>query len=114
VDAKNEMEQTETPPAASPRAASEAEDLARFEPILTLFFAGRMPRMNHARHVALGNILRHVPHGRELMHLGIQVTAIRAGKAEKYSKAITDRCWDELDGRLPALAEFADALPLVR
>jgi hypothetical protein len=80
----------------------------RYEHVLTLFFSGRMPRFNHARHMAVANILRHLPHGRELMHLGLQVTATRAGAPEKYSREITDHYWDRLDGELPDLAEFAD------
>ncbi len=82
----------------------------RFEPILTLFFAGRLPGLNHARHLAVANILRHLPHGRALMHLGLQITATRAGVPEKYSREITDYYWDQLDGALPELAEFADVL----
>jgi hypothetical protein len=86
-------------------------DLTAYEPIVTLFLAGRLPRLNHARHLAVANILLHLPHGRELMHLGIQVTAYRAGKPEKYSREVTDRYWDSLEGKLPALGEFADVLP---
>ena len=78
-----------------------------FEPILTLFFAGRLPNLNHARHQAVARILKTMPHGRALMHLGIQITAIRAGVPEKYSVEITDRCWDEVDGA-PSLSDFAD------
>jgi hypothetical protein len=88
--------------------------IERYEPILTLFFAGRLPAFNHARHIAVANILRHVPHGRELMHLGLQITATRAGKPEKYDRAMTDRYWDELDGTLPPLEAFADVLPHAR
>ena len=88
-----------------------AQDVSKYEPILTLFLAGRLPRMNHARHVAVANILRHLPHGRALMHLGIQVTAVRAGVPEKYSREVTDSYWDLLDGALPSLDEFADVLP---
>ena len=80
----------------------------RYETILTLFFAGRLPGFNHARHIAVANILRHLPDGRELMHLGLQITARRHGVAEKYSREITDLYWDQLDGRLPDLSEFAD------
>jgi hypothetical protein len=80
----------------------------RYEPVLTMFFSGRLPRFNHARHVAVANILRHLPHGRELMHLGLQITATRAGAPEKYSREITDHYWDRLDGELPDPAEFAD------
>ncbi|MBI1764763.1 MAG: hypothetical protein HYR56_25355 [Acidobacteria bacterium] len=79
----------------------------RYEPILTLFFAGRLPGFNHARHLAVANILWHLPHGRELMHLGLQVTATRAGVPEKYSREITDGYWEQLDGRLSALSSFA-------
>ncbi len=82
----------------------------RYEPVLTLFFAGRLPGFNHARHLAVANILYHLPHGRELMHLGIQVTATRAGVPEKYNRAITDGYWAELDGSLPELSAFADVL----
>src|SRR5215475_16224490 len=80
----------------------------RYELILTLFFSGRLSGFNHARHIAVANILRHLPHGRELMHLGLQITATRAGAPEKYSREITDHYWDQLNGDLPDLAEFAD------
>ena len=83
-----------------------------YEPILTLFFAGRLPEFNHARHLAVANILFHLPHGRELMHLGIQVTALRADVPEKYSSEITDSYWNQLDGQLPDLKMFADVLAL--
>jgi hypothetical protein len=81
-----------------------------YEPILTLFLAGRLPRMSHARHIAVARILKRIPHGRALMHLGLQVTAIRAGVPEKYSASITDGYWDEIDGALPSLSEFSDVL----
>ena len=42
------------------------------------------------------------------MHLGIQITAIRAGAPEKYNREITDRYWGTLDGKLPRLEDFAD------
>jgi hypothetical protein len=80
----------------------------RYEPVLTLFFSGRMPRLNHARHLAVANILCHLPHGRELMHLGLQIMVMRAGVPEKYSQEITDYYWDRLDCVLPDLEEFAD------
>ena len=86
----------------------EKEVEKRYERILTLFFSGRMPRFNHARHIAVAKILRCLPHGRELMHLGLQITATRAGAPEKYSREITDRYWDQLDDDLPDLMEFAD------
>jgi len=81
-----------------------------YEPILTLFFAGRLPGFNHARHLAVANILFHLPHGRELMHLGIQITATRAGVPEKYDRQVTDDYWNQLNGKLPNLQEFADVL----
>jgi hypothetical protein len=85
-------------------------ELASYEPIVTLFLAGRLPRLNHTRHLAVANILFHLPHGRELMHLGIQVTAYRAGKPEKYSREVTDTYWDRLEGKLPPLKDFEDVL----
>lgn len=85
-------------------------ELARLERVVDLFLAGRLPRMNHARHVAVANVLKHLPHGRALMHLGLQVTATRAGVPEKYSREVTDRCWDELDGALPGEDAFKDVL----
>jgi hypothetical protein len=83
----------------------------RYEPVLTLFFSGRLTGFTHARHVAVANILRHLPHGRELMHLGLQITAIRNGVREKYNEAMTDFYWDNLDGALPDMSVFADVLP---
>ena len=85
-----------------------------YEPIITLFLAGRMPAMSHKRHLAIAEILRRLPNGRELMHLGIRVTAIRKGVPEKYSAEITDYYWDRLDGELPPLSEFADVLGMMR
>jgi hypothetical protein len=79
-----------------------------FERVIDLFLAGRLPRMNHARHLAVANLLRHEKYGRELMHLGLQATAIRAGKPEKYSREITDHYWDRLDGKRPGVEEFRD------
>lgn len=81
-----------------------------YEPILTLFFAGRLPGFNHARHLAVANILFHLPYGRELMHLGLQITATRAGVPEKYDRQVTDDYWSQLDGKLPNLDAFADVL----
>lgn len=84
------------------------DEASRLERVIDLFLAGRLPRMNHARHLAVANLLRARPHGRELMHLGLQATAIRAGVPEKYSREVTDRCWEALSGRLPAAADFED------
>lgn len=85
-------------------------DVERFHPIIDLFLAGRLPGFNHARHVAVARILKNVPNGRALMHLGIQATAIRAGVPGKYSKETTDTEWDRVDGTLPSPADFADVL----
>jgi len=79
-----------------------------YEQLITLFLAGRMPGMNHARHIAIARILHRMPAGRQLMHLGLQVTALRAGVPEKYDCAMTDQYWDTVDGPLPALEEFGD------
>jgi hypothetical protein len=80
------------------------------ERVVDLFLAGRLPNMNHARHIAVARILKNagVPHGRELMHLGLQVTAMRAGVPEKYSATVTDQCWNEIDALIPTRSEFAE------
>ena len=82
-----------------------------FEPIVTLFLAGRLPRMSHARHLAVARILRRMKDGQALMHLGLQVTALRAGVPEKYDRAVTDRYWAALDDAPPLLDDFTDVLP---
>jgi len=86
----------------------EQEVEKQYERVLALFFAGRMPRFNHARHIAVASILSRLPHGRELMHLGLQIMATRAGTPEKYSREITDHYWEQLNGDLPDMKEFAD------
>jgi hypothetical protein len=86
------------------------DELRPYERVIDLFLAGRLPGMNHARHVAVGNLMRRLPHGHALMHLGLQVTAIRAGVPEKYSREVTDACWEALDGALPPVSAFADVL----
>jgi len=78
------------------------------ERVVDLFLAGRLPKMNHARHVAVARILKQVPHGRELMHLGLQVTATRSGVPEKYDAAVTDRCWEQIGAELPEASAFTD------
>lgn len=83
-------------------------DLDRYAHVIDRFLAGRMPNMNHRRHLDLANILIHLPHGRALMHLGLQVTAIRAGVPEKYSREVTDYWLDRVDGTLPPLDAFDD------
>jgi hypothetical protein len=78
------------------------------ERVVDLFLAGRLPKMNHARHVAIARILKNVPHGQKLMHLGLQATAIRAGAPEKYDAAVTDRYWAAIDTPPPDAFDFAD------
>lgn len=78
------------------------------ERVIDLFLCGKLPGFGHARHVAVAKLLRDLPHGRELMHLGLRITAIRAGVPWKYSREITDRCWDALDDLPVDPAEFAD------
>lgn len=87
-----------------------SETLKPFERVIDLFLCGKLPKLNHARHLAVANLLWHLPHGRALMHLGLQITAIRAGVPEKYSEEITNRHWNELDGALPRVEDFADVL----
>jgi hypothetical protein len=84
--------------------------LEPYAPVIDRFLCGTMPRMNHARHLDIANILIHLPHGRALVHLGLQITAIRAGVPEKYSREMTDYYLDRLDGHLPPLDRFADIL----
>lgn len=79
------------------------------ERVVDLFLTGRMPKMNHARHIAIARILGRVAHGQQLMHLGLQATAIRAGVPEKYDAAVTDRYWAEVAaGPLPSHDAFSD------
>lgn len=80
----------------------------RYAGVIRLFLAGELPNFTHERHIHVANILRHIPYGRELMHLGLQTMAYRHYIPHKYSAGITDRNWDKLDGTLPDLALFAD------
>jgi hypothetical protein len=80
----------------------------RYANVIRLFLAGEMPNFTHQRHVHVANILHHHPYGRELMHLGLQTMAHRAFIPHKYSREITDRYWDQLDGTLPDVSEFDD------
>lgn len=80
----------------------------QYSHVIRLFLAGELPNFDHQRHVHVANILRHIPYGRELMHLGLQVMAYRAYIPHKYSAEITDRYWDRLDGTLPDPEAFAD------
>jgi hypothetical protein len=76
--------------------------------VIRLFLAGELPDFSHQRHIDVANILYHVPYGRELMHLGLQVMAHRNFVPDKYSAEITDRYWDQLDGTLPLPSAFDD------
>jgi hypothetical protein len=76
--------------------------------VIALFLSGQMPNFSHQRHVHVANILKHVPYGRELMHLGLQTMTYRQFVVGKYSAEITNHYWDQLDGTLPDPAEFDD------
>lgn len=76
--------------------------------MITLFLSGQLPNFDHQRHVYVANILRHLPFGRELMHLGLQTMAYRHFVPDKYSAETTDYWWDKLDGTLPDPALFDD------
>lgn len=76
--------------------------------VIRLFLAGELPNFTHQRHVDVANILHHLPYGRQLMHLGLQVMAHRAYIPHKYSAEITDRYWHKLDGTLPNPDLFND------
>jgi hypothetical protein len=52
--------------------------------VIDTFLAGKLPNFTHERHVDVANILKHLPYGRELMHLGLQTMAHRHGIPEKY------------------------------
>jgi hypothetical protein len=80
----------------------------RYRNVLTLFLSGQLPNFSHQRHVDVASILKHVPYGRELMHLGLQTMAYRHFIPDKYSAEITDHDWDQLDGTLPDPAVFDD------
>jgi len=92
-----------------PRLSREAIAVERdYRNVITLFLSGRLPNFSHERHEHVANILRHLPYGRELMHLGLQVMAYRNFVPGKYSPEITDHYWDRLDGTLPDPAVFDD------
>lgn len=80
----------------------------RYRNVITLFLSGQLPNFGHERHVHVANILRHLPWGRELMHLGLQTMAYRTFVPDKYSAETTDYWWDRLDGTLPDPAVFDD------
>ena len=80
----------------------------RYRQVITLFLSGQLPNFTHQRHVHVANILRHLPYGRELMHLGLQTMAYRHFIPHKYRADITDREWDKLDDTLPDPTVFDD------
>jgi hypothetical protein len=97
-----------TPSGKPKRSLDSVQVERRYANVIRTFLAGEMPNFTHERHVHVANILKHLPFGRELMHLGLQVMAYRHFVPDKYSAEITDRYWDQLDGTLPDPAEFAD------
>ncbi len=78
----------------------------QYRNVIDRFLAGTLPNFTHERHVDVANILHHLPHGRELMHLGLQTMAHRHGIPEKYRADITDLWWDCSMARLPDPARF--------
>lgn len=80
----------------------------RYRNAIRLFLSGEMPNFTHQRHVHIANILKHVPYGRELMHLGLQTMAYRHFVPDKYCAGITDFYWDQLDGTVPDPSVFDD------
>lgn len=80
----------------------------RYANVIRLFLAGELPNFTHERHVHVANILRHIPYGRQLMHLGLQTMAYRHYIPHKYSAEITNRNWDGLNGALPDVNLFTD------
>lgn len=92
-----------------PKRTAESIRVEReYRNVITLFLSGQMPIFTHQRHVNVANILKHIPYGRELMHLGLQTMTYRQFVVGKYSREITDNYWDRLDGTLPDPADFAD------
>lgn len=80
----------------------------RYRNVITLFLSGQLPDFGHERHTHVAAILKHLPYGRELMHLGLQTMAYRHFVPDKYRAEITDHWWDRLDDTLPDPAAFAD------
>lgn len=100
---------TERTASGKPKRSIESMRIERqYRNVLTLFLSGQMPNFSHQRHVHVANILKHIPYGRELMHLGLQTMTYRQFVVGKYSAEITDRYWDQLDGTLPDPAAFDD------
>ena len=95
--------------ARKPKRSIESLQIERcYRNVLTYFLSGQMPNFTHERHVHVANILKHLPFGRELMHLGLQTMAYRHYVPDKYSAEITDRYWEKLDGMLPDPSLFDD------
>jgi hypothetical protein len=100
---------TEFTASGKPKRSLDSMRIERqYRNVLTLFLSGQMPNFSHQRHVHVANILRHIPYGRELMHVGLQTMTYRQFRVGKYDAALTDRYWDQLDGTLPDPAEFDD------
>jgi hypothetical protein len=100
---------TELSASGKPKQSLESIRIARqYHNVLTLFLSGQMPNFTHQRHIAVANILKHIPYGRELMHLGLQTMTYRHFVVGKYSAEITDHYWDQLDGTLPDPTDFND------
>lgn len=96
-------------PSGKPKRSIESMRIERqYKNVITFFLSGQMPNFSHQRHVHVANILKHIPYGRELMHLGLQTMTYRQFVVGKYSAEITDRYWDELDGTLPEPSLFDD------
>ncbi|MGH2550502.1 MAG: hypothetical protein ACRDHN_14005 [Thermomicrobiales bacterium] len=92
-----------------PKRSIESMRIERtYQNVITLFLSGQMPSFSHQRHLQVANILKHIPYGRELMHLGLQTMTYRQFVVGKYSAEITDRYWDQLDGALPDPSAFND------
>ncbi len=99
---------TFTPTRKPKRSIESIKIERRYANVITLFLSGQLPGFDHARHVQVANILKHLPFGRELMHLGLQTMAYRHFVPDKYSAETTDYWWDRLDGVLPDPRVFDD------
>lgn len=96
-------------PSGKPKRSIRSIQVERqYRNVIRVFLAGEMPNFDHRRHVAVANILHHLPYGRELMHLGLQTMAYRRFVPDKYKADITDFYWEQLDGTLPDPADFDD------
>ncbi len=96
-------------PSGKPKRSLASLQVERhYRNVVTLFLSGQLPSFDHARHVHVANILKHLPFGRELMHLGLQTMAYRHFVPDKYNTEMTDTWWERLDGTLPDPALFDD------